>query len=368
MKNISVMLKPASGLCNMRCGYCFYADVQSLRETPSYGIMSAETAHGIADNVLSGLRRGGSAVFAFQGGEPMLAGNEFFRDFFSYTMKKAAENGRGIAVEFALQTNGSLIDREFCAILQSCPVLVGLSLDGGKELHDEYRRDAEGKGTFSRVMRAKSLLEEYKIEYNVLTVLTNRAARHPQKLWNFIVRERIGYVQFIPCLDELRADKPSPYALSPRRFYSFYSALFPLWERRLRQGEYISIKLFDDLANYYIKGVPTACGIDGRCNVQLVCEADGSVFPCDFYMLDRFKMGNLAREEIESLVEKSRPFLSCGKDYLSQPPCSGCRYQSSCGGGCKRMQSSMYIEDGICWYARLLDEILGPLLRAVRGN
>lgn len=362
MKQISVMLKPASGMCNMRCAYCFYADVLSHREISNYGKMSLATAHSIIDHVYEDLTRGDQATFAFQGGEPTLAGLDFFRDFFSY----ASESSSGIRTEFALQTNGFLFDEAWCELLKKYPVLVGLSIDGYKQLHDSYRRDTRDGETFGRIMQSKRLLEAHKIDYNVLTVLTGQTARHPQKIWNFIVKNKIDYIQFIPCLDDLDAEKRSAYALTPERFYRFYAALFPLWARQLQQGEYISIKFFDDLVNYYVKGLPTACGINGRCNVQCVCEGDGSMFPCDFYMLDQFRMGSLAEEPLSILREKGRAFLGDGRDYAGQPPCRDCKYFNTCRGGCKRMKDSMYIENGFCWYEKLLDEILQPLMRIGR--
>lgn len=362
MKQISVMLKPASGLCNMRCAYCFYADLSERREIPNYGKMSAETAHKIIDNVFADLSAGDRALFAFQGGEPTMAGIPFFADFFSY----AAENCGDIHLDFALQTNGYCIDEEWCRLLQKYPVLVGLSLDGYKQLHDSYRRDAADKDTFRRVMEAKRLLETHRIPYNVLTVLTGQSARHPQKLWSFFVKEHIDFVQIIPCLDGLDTEDSSPFALHPERFYRFYAALFPLWIQQLQQGRYISIKLFDDLANYYLRGQPTACGMDGRCNVQFVCESDGSVFPCDFYMLDAYRMGSLAEKTPAALYEKGLPFLEDSRAYAKASPCLQCRYQQSCHGGCKRMKDSMYIDGDFCWYAKLLDEILEPLLHAAR--
>ncbi len=359
MKHRSIMLKPASGLCNMRCSYCFYADLTRRRSVPSYGIMTLETARGIVDSASGSLEPGDRLTLVFQGGEPTLAGLEFFQNFCAY----ARERCGGVALKFALQTNGLLLDEGWIPLLKEYQFLVGLSLDATAQLHDQNRRDAAGLGTYKRVMETKSLLDRHQVPYNILTVLTNQLARHPQKVWNSLMKEGINYVQFIPCLDELENGKKSAHALTSQRFYSFFSGLFPLWAEAMNRGKYISVKLFDDLVNLYVRRQVTACGITGSCGVQFVVEGDGTTFPCDFYTLDQFRMGSMAQETPETLYDRGVPFLSCGQEHKGEEPCRGCHYFAVCGGGCKRMRQSMYVQDGSCWYQKLLDEILEPLLR-----
>ena len=129
-------------------------------------------------------------------------------------------------------------------------------------------------------------MQKMGVEYNILAVLTHDMARHPQQVWNAILDMGLPYVQFIPCLDALAASAPSPYALTPQRFAQFYNGLFPLWLEAFRRGNYISIKLFDDVINLLARGQVNACGLTGQCCVQLVVESDGSVYPCDFYAVD----------------------------------------------------------------------------------
>lgn len=341
----------------MRCSYCFYADITRRRSMPSYGCMSQETARAIVDSVCSDLQPGDRLTLAFQGGEPTLAGVSFFEDLCRYVKEEHAS----IHVEYALQTNGLILNEDWLPLLKNYPFLVGLSIDAGA--HDENRKDAQGAGTLKRILQSKKMLEQHQIPYNVLTVLTNGLARHPRQVWSFLVKESIDFVQFIPCLDELEHGEKSKYALKPERFYQFYRDLFPLWAKSMQQGKYISVKLFDDLANLYLRGIRTACGISGECGVQFVVEGDGSVFPCDFYMLDEFYMGNLAQEPPHQLYERGVPFLTFARGYEHDEPCASCRYRSACGGGCKRMRESQYLQGQICWYQRLLDEILQPLLQ-----
>jgi uncharacterized protein len=312
--------------------------------------------------MLADLTRGDTATLAFQGGEPTLVGFGFFRDLLCYSSGKAKE--RGVKLNYTLQTNGMEVGELWIPLLQEYPVLVGLSLDGYKQLHDSNRRSNVGGDTYKQVIRAKELFDKNKIQYNILFTLTNQAARHPQRVWRFLRDMNIGYVQFTPCLDSLDEESGSVYALRPERFYRFYSELFPLWISELNCGNYISVKLFDDLANYFGKGIPTVCGINGRCAIQYVCEGDGSVFPCDFYMLDNYRMGSLTQSKPGQLKDAAQEFLSSGREYVSVEPCKSCRYLEACNGGCKRMVKTMYLSRGVCWYSKLVDEILAPLLKA----
>lgn len=358
MKQRSILLKPASGLCNMRCAYCFYADVAAHRETPSYGIMTDETARAVLQSATADLASGDALSIAFQGGEPTLAGIDFYRRFFALTDALP----KGLTLSFAFQTNGLLLDEAWCELFLQYRVLVGLSIDGSAALHNANRRDAAGKGTYARVLRAARLLQREGVSFNVLTVLTNALARHPAAVWRWIEAEGLDHIQFIPCLDALDAAHPSPYALTPARFSDFYRGLFPLWQAAMQRGRYVSVKLFDDLVNLYLGRRATACGITGHCAAQCIVEANGDVYPCDFYVLDRYNMGSLRKRPLFELLPNAEPFLQEDRAYADQMPCAACRYRSSCGGGCKRMRHVMCFEGYTCRYAALLDELLPPLI------
>lgn len=162
---------------------------------------------------------------------------------------------------------------------------------------------AGGSGTYGQVRQAISLLEKHRVEYNVLCTLTNEIARYPKRIWSQLCKLDIRYVQFTPCLDELEKSGESIFALTPRRFSSFYKGLFPLWLESLQKGNYRSIKFFDDVVNLMAFGIPTACGINGVCQPQVVIEADGSVYPCDFYCLDCYSMGNITRNRLSDMQD-----------------------------------------------------------------
>lgn len=369
MKHISVLIKPASSLCNLRCKYCFYANVSSLREVRSFGKMKPEVAEKMIENIYADLDDGDQLTLGFQGGEPTFAGLSYFQAIVALVKAQTKQ----IQVHYAIQTNGTLINESWCRFLKENNFLVGLSIDGHPLYHDLNRVDTKGRGTFQRVLHTKHLFDHYQIDYNVLCVLTNPLAKEAKKVFQFIKKEKIEYVQFIPCLDDLDATEKSPYALTPKRFASFYHQLFHLWLAELRRGQYISIKLFDDLVNLLVHRQVTACGILGNCQVQYIIEADGSVYPCDFYVLDEYRMGYIQDQTLRELFEQeiSQKFV-CDKPPLSAL-CQACPFLSMCHGGCKRMKDAMYVDEQaqICGYRSLLKEFIPhieEILSIVQGG
>ena len=211
MGPLTLLIKPASGSCNMRCKYCFYADEAENREVASYGMMSDATLEAVVRFGLENAR--GACTFAFQGGEPTLAGLDFYRRLVAM---QRAHNTRGLRVYNTIQTNGYLIDREWADFLARERFLTGLSLDGGKDVHDLYRVDARGEGTFARVMRAAQTLAAAGAEFNILTVVTAQTARSIGKIYGFFKRNHFRYQQYIACLDPIGAVRGGmPYSLTP---------------------------------------------------------------------------------------------------------------------------------------------------------
>jgi uncharacterized protein len=325
--------------------------------------MPAATADRIIDNVFTDINGGDEITFAFQGGEPALAGLSWFRDF----AENVASRRRDVTVAYAFQTNGLLLDGAWCEFFREHNFLLGLSLDACKRLHDRNRLSADGKGTWELCLQKKALLEKHRVEYNILCVLTNDLAKEPERAWRFIQNEKIRYIQFIPCLDSPASPENT---LRPVQFAKFYSRLLHWWIKELEQGNYISVKFFDDVVHYFCKGVPTACGIDGQCHNQFVVEADGGVYPCDFYAFDQYKTGNLAESALREIFnsEKSLAFLN---EKPEMPKlCGDCRFWRACRGGCRRMRNVMYAGPGgvVCGCRAFLEKCLGPLGYAVRRH
>lgn len=334
----------------MRCKYCFYADVSDMREVKSYGIMTSETAHILIDRVYEACSSG-NVSFSFQGGEPTLAGLEFFEDFSAY-----AENAKpkGVKISYSIQTNGILVDESWCEYFAKYKYLVGLSLDGDRGLHDLCRKEADGEGSFDDVTRAAKLMKKYNVDFNILAVITAQSARHAISLFGFWKKRGFDYVQPIPCLAPLDGTE-SEYALTPKLFATFMTELYNVWEREFRNKHYISIRQFDNLVRMAAGAQPEMCGMKGFCQAQYVVEADGGVYPCDFYVLDRYLCGNIKdmtfREIFES--EGMKSFLT--RDALDNR-CKECKACTLCGGGCRRFRSLYFGEDNYCAYREFLYE------------
>lgn len=359
MRHYSVMIKPASSLCNMKCKYCFYEDVKNSREISNYGIMTHETMVGMIKNVEKSLKNGDSITFAFQGGEPTLARLEYFKNFVEETSKF----NKSINIEYSLQTNGINLNEEWAEFLYANKFLVGLSLDLVEKVHDEFRVDETENGTWKDVVMSMDLLKKNNVEFNILSTLTNELARYPEKVWNEILKLNLEYVQFTPCMDELEGNAENIYALTPERFSSFYTEIFKYWLNDYKENKYRSVKLFDDIINLLSYGVPTACGINGICQPHLIVEADGSTYPCDFYCLDKYMIGKITEINIDELIQKSS-IAEFKRDKHLNDLCYKCKYIRFCNGNCKRMKKEICIgkNKNFCGYKDFLDKTIDEFI------
>jgi len=332
MTALNLLLKPASGSCNLRCRYCFYADEAGKRETACHGLMTEDTAESIISKSFATATA--TCHFGFQGGEPMLRGLAFYEKFIALC---EGHNASHIQTTYSIQTNGTLIDDQWARFFRRHHFLVGVSLDGDKTLHDLNRVDAEGKGSFDRVLQALWLLEKYDVEYNILTVVTSQTVRNIERIYHFYKKNNLRYQQYIPCLDPLgesRGDRD--YSLTPDGYGNFLCRLFDLWYHDYIKGELISNRYFENLAAILYGLPPESCGMSGICNPQITVEADGSVYPCDFYMLDAYRLGNFRQgtfADFDDQLAKSG-FVMESKQGLGS--CKQCRYLSLCRGGCRR--------------------------------
>lgn len=334
MANINLLVKPASSLCNMRCRYCFYEDEAANRLQASMGIMSMQTAERLIDQAFAAAGNRGSISIAFQGGEPTVAGLDFFRHFVRMTEKRNTDH---IPVSFALQTNGLSLEEGWARFLAEKHFLVGISVDGDKTTHDEFRVDASGKGTWQRIRNNIGLLQKAKVECNLLCVVTKRCARSAVRTYHALQKTGIRYFQFIPCLDPLGEPRGQrPWSLVPEEYAAFLCSLFDEWYRDWEKGTYTSVRLFDDYVHLAMGLPASTCATSGSCGAYAVVEADGSVYPCDFYVLDRWRLGNIHETSLEEL-SRSDLALAFLREGLDRPlACADCRWKSLCFGGCKR--------------------------------
>jgi len=333
MPPINILIKPASGNCNMRCTYCFYADEQEHRSVSSHGIMSKNTMHRIVDKAME--YGDGVCTLAFQGGEPTLAGLDFYEDLAEYAAH--VPNPKKIRFQYAIQTNGYNIDEQWARFWAKNRYLVGISLDGPKEIHDRYRKDASGQGTYNKIMASIRLLEKYRVDYNVLTVVTAATARSGQKIYNFYKKNKIHYQQYIECLDPLR-EMPGgqEYSLTPKRYETFLKSLFDAWYLDVKADKSVYNRYFDNLLMIMDRQVPESCNMRGVCGKQWVIEADGSVYPCDFYALDQWLLGNINEDSFETMDLKREELGFIRWSMKTHEDCKNCTWYPLCRGGCRR--------------------------------
>ena len=328
MKNITLLVKPASSLCNMRCKYCFYADVSSHRDIKSFGIMNEDTLSRMVRRAFAIAEE--SVSFGFQGGEPTVAGLEWFKKLISYEKQY---NSKGLRVSNALQTNGYLIDEEWCKFLHDNNFLVGLSLDGYKELHDSMRVDAAGEGTYDRVIKSAELFKKYNVEFNILTVVNSETAKEPERVYDAL--SKYGYIQFIPMIDDFDAPK-SKYYLDDEAYGEFLCRVFDRYYKDIKRGSYVSVRDFDSFVLMLRGQPPTSCALSGSCGGYFVIEADGGVYPCDFYVTDEEKVGNINEDSFFSLVKKPKAVDFITSSRNKEEECPGCKWFYLCRGGCRR--------------------------------
>lgn len=362
MQALSLLIKPASGNCNMRCKYCFYADVTQSREQPNRGMMTVETLETIVEQALSEATE--FCSFGFQGGEPMLAGPDFFRQLVAFQEKY---NKNNIEIFNSIQTNGSLIDEGWATFFAEEKFLVGLSIDGEGEVHDMMRLDAYGNTTHSRCLKAAAALEKAGADFNVLSVLTKAYARHPDKAYNFYKSHGLRFIQLIPCLDGLWEEHGSnPFSLDAQMFGKFLCRFFDLWYEDFIRGDYYSVRMFDNWVRMLMGEPPENCGMSGYCQSYPVIEADGSVYPCDFYVLDEYRIGNVATDSFADMLggEASQKFMAPSREIPAQ--CRVCEYVAICRNGCRRDREPLGAEPGVNYYCEGYKQFFAHALPRMR--
>lgn len=332
MPPISVMMKPASGLCNMECKYCFYCDETKKRKQESYGFMTEETLKNVIRKTI--LWAEGAVSYAFQGGEPTLRGLDFFEKVIFYQKKY---NKNHVKVYNALQTNGLNLNAEWSAFFKNNNFLIGVSVDGVQKTHDAFRSDKAGKRTYHRITDNIKLLEQYQVPYNILTVVNREVAENIKEIYMDYKTKGWKYQQYILCLEPLgeKVGKEE-YAVTPRIYGEFLIQLFDHWYQDWISGTQPYIRQFENYVGILLGYSAECCDQRGICGVQNVVEADGSVYPCDFYMLDEYKLGNFNECRLDTIQEKRKQMGFIERSLVLTEKCRNCVYFRICKGGCQR--------------------------------
>jgi uncharacterized protein len=367
MEGIHVVAKPIGPLCNLNCEYCFYCEKQAL--------FGADEEYRMTDEVLSAFVRGyitsqptPVVEFVWQGGEPTLLGI----DFFQRAMELQKSFAHSKIIRNSLQTNGTLLNDDWCRFLKKHDFMVGISLDGPKEVHDRYRRDRQGKGTFDRVMRGLQLLKKHNIEYNVLSCVARDTATRPLDVYRFFKNEGIEFIQFTPIVERiagayetglgLRFAGPAPpdgdegetgvvpWAVVPEEYGDFLIALYEEWVRH-DVGK-VFIMNFEWALNAWIGNPSPVCIHAERCGRSVVLEHNGHVYACDHCVYPQYKLGNIITDALPDMINKS---LESGFGMMKERAlprwCRECEVLAACRGGCPkhRFVRSYYDEPGLLY-------------------
>lgn len=333
MPPISVLIKPSSGMCNMTCDYCFYCDETQKRTQKSYGFMSEATLKNVIRKTM--LRAEGTACYTFQGGEPTLRGLDFFEKVLFYQKQY---NKKGVQVYNSLQTNGLFMDETWCRFLRENRFLTGISLDGIQKTHDACRHSRKDNApTFDRICKSIALLETHHVEFNILTVVNQTVAQNIQEIYAFYKRQKWNYQQYIACLDPLKEPHgQNSYSIPSESYGQFLTELFCLWYKDWKKNRQPYIRQFENYIAILLGQFPESCDQRGTCSIQYAVEADGSVYPCDFYMTDEYRLGNFNERRLDEIDAKRREISFLERSLLLDQSCKLCTYYSLCKGGCQR--------------------------------
>lgn len=358
MPPLSLLIKPVSGLCQMRCAYCFYADEMRARGSGVYAPMGLDTLEALVRRAF--IYADGQVHFGFQGGEPTLAGADFYRALLAFERKY---NSRLLPVHHALQTNGYDVSDDMIAVLRAGRFLVGLSLDGTCELHDRFRLDAAGRGTWHRALDTAGRLQAAGVPFNILCVVDEDIARHGRDVFEALAP--YGYVQFIPRLDALDGSRDA-HSLTGESYGQFLIDTYDLYSARMRAGQYVSVRTLDNSLRLLQGLPPDSCAYAGQCAANWVVESDGTVYPCDFYALDPWNMGNVRTDSFRRISRSAAQQAFLKPDPLP-PECRACAYAALCRNGCRRerREGKTFLCQGI---RRFLDARLEDMKALVRSG
>ncbi|MBN1865326.1 MAG: anaerobic sulfatase maturase, partial [Victivallales bacterium] len=284
MKPFSLLVKPASYGCNLRCRYCFYLGKRELFGADH--MMRPE----ILERMISSFMRLDmpSHSFGWQGGEPTLMGLDFFK---SAVRLQQAHGLPGALVSNGLQTNGTLLDDKWGEFLHEYKFLVGISIDGPADVHDRNRVDASGNGSHAKVMGALDVLKRNNVEFNVLTLVTSANIGDPELIYDYLKELGVNYHQYIECVEFEKDGALSDFSARPELWGEFLCRIFDKWYPR--DVHHVSVRLFDSILAKLTDNVSNVCSMGTDCREYFVVEHNGNVYPCDFFVLPEYKLGNI---------------------------------------------------------------------------
>lgn len=328
-----VMVKPIGGICNLNCAYCYYLPtVDMYKAQPGHSgnfRMSLETYELFARQYLD--RPIPQISFAWQGGEPTLMGLDWFRQAMDIQKRHTRPDQ---VVENSLQTNGTLLDDDWCAFFRERGFLIGLSVDGPASYHDKYRRTAAGEPSHEKVLRGLKLLRKHGVEFNSLVVLSQSNVHDPDGVYRFLINTGLRHVQLIPLLEyDKTTFEPIPQAITGEQYGRFLCRIFDLWfEHNIGS---IFVQIIEQTLAAHLGMSPSLCIHMPTCGRALILEHNGDVYACDHYPFPTDLRGNIHEKSLHEMVNSPEQLeFGRAKRTTLTKLCRECPYLPSCNGGC----------------------------------
>ncbi|MHA2184245.1 MAG: anaerobic sulfatase maturase [Promethearchaeota archaeon] len=325
---MSLLVKPASADCNLRCQYCFYID--HLKNVETQPRMSED----ILESMITGYMQtdqNNNYAFGWQGGEPTMMGLNFFKKVVELQIKYAPPNA---VISNGLQTNGTLITNDLAEFFAEYRFLLGVSLDGPQYLHDYYRRTIGLKATHSQVLRGINHLRNHNVEFNILCLVNNKTVKKPGEIYQYLKDEGFLYHQYIPCVEFDEQGKLKPFSITGEDWGDFLCEIFEQWMKE--DINKVSIRLFDSILNYLVSGAYSVCYMNNNCCQYFVVEYDGNVYPCDFFVRKDLLLGNVKTHSWYDLIN-SGTYTTFGYQKSEfNNSCNNCPFIAFCHGDCQK--------------------------------
>lgn len=323
----SLLVKPASADCNLRCEYCFYLDKCQLFPESSRHRMSDDVLEQVIKTFLA--TRQPNHSIAWQGGEPTLMGLGFFKKVVTFQKRYGRP---GTSIGNGLQTNATLIDDNFAKFFHEYNFLLGCSLDGPEHIHNRYRLTIGGRNTQQDVLRGLEILKRQKVDFNILVLVSQANVGHAREVYRYLVKQGFLFHQYIPCVEFDKNGRLLPFAITGEEWGKFLCELFDEWYAQ--DSLTVSIRHFDSILSKIVDDTATVCTLGRNCCQYFVVEYNGDIFPCDFFVEEALKLGNVMENSWEEMLHSS--FFT---EFGAQKPiwdkaCDGCEYLKLCMGDC----------------------------------
>jgi uncharacterized protein len=338
---IHVLAKPSGATCNLACSYCFFLDKELLYPNSKFR-MSEETLEAYIQQLIE-THRSNQVTVSWQGGEPTLMGVDFYRKAIEYQEKYRVQ---GMTFENTMQTNGTLLDDEWCQFFKENDFLIGISIDGPRHLHDAHRVDKGGIGTFDKVMRGLRLLQKHGVEYNILVTVNRLTADQPKEVYRFLRDEaRAEWVQFIPVIERMNPDglnlvqngeQVSHRSVRPEQFGRFLIQVFDEWV--MNDVGKVYVQTYEAALRNWMR-IPTSgmCVFEKTCGYGLALEHNGDLYACDHFVEPEYLLGNIKEEHMLQMVGSDEQTKFGQDKYDSLPTyCLECPVLFACNGECPK--------------------------------